>query len=80
MNAKLLSLSIVPMLLMGSGQVLASVRTNHLENWHLSRLSQKIAQARLGTQQPPPFYLAGKDDKKKECQWLGLCDGKDKKK
>jgi hypothetical protein len=44
MNAKLLSLSIVPMLLMGSGQALASVRTNHLENWHLSRLSQKIDQ------------------------------------
>jgi hypothetical protein len=80
MNAKLLSLSIVPMLLMGSGQALASVRTNHLENWHLSRLSQKIDQPRLGTQQPPPFYRAGKDDKKKECQWLGLCDGKDKKK
>lgn len=80
MNAKLLSLSIVPMLLIGSGQALASVRTNHLENWHLSRLIQKIDQPRLGTQQPPPFYRAAKDDKKKECQWLGLCDGKDKKK
>jgi hypothetical protein len=39
-----------------------------------------MGQARLDTQQPPPFYVAGKDDKKKECQWLGLCDGKDKKK
>ncbi len=80
MNAKLLSLTIVPMLLIGSGQVLASVRSNNPENWHLSRLNQRIYQARLGTQQPPPLYLAGKDDQKKECQWLGLCDGKDNKK
>lgn len=80
MNAKLLSLTIVPMLLIGSGQVLASVRSNNLENWHLSRLGNRSDQARLSTQQPPPLYLAGKDDQKKECQWLGLCDGKDNKK
>ena len=79
MNKKLLSISIVPMLLIGSGPILASVNLNKIENWHSSRPSQRISQVRLGSQQPPPPYLVAKDDKQKECVWLGLCDGKDKK-
>jgi hypothetical protein len=107
MNAKLLSISIVPMLLIGLAPSLASVRGNQSENWHSSRPSQRISPVipfgslkllngqaftaqtskaksqngiRLGTQQAPPIYLLAKDDKRKECLWLGLCDGKDKKK
>jgi hypothetical protein len=80
MKRKLLSISIVPMLLIGSGQMLASVRSNNPGNWHLSKPSMSMSQVRLGTQQPPPLYLVAKDDQKKECQWLGLCNGKDKKK
>ena len=78
MNAKLLSISIVPMLLIGAGQLLASVKFNISDNWHLSRSRMGNSEIRLVIQQPPPPYLA-KDDKQKECVWLGLCDGKDKK-
>ena len=107
MNAKLLSISIVPMLLIGLAPSLASTRVNQSENWHISRLSQRISPVisfgslkltnnraftvqnskpksqnsnRLSTQQTPPTYQVAKDDKRKECLWLGLCDGKDKKK
>lgn len=107
MNAKLLSMSIVPMLLIGLAPSLASVRVNQSDNWHSSRPSQRISPVipvgslklikgnaftvqnskaksqngiRLGTQHAPPTYLLAKDDKRKECLWLGLCDGKDKKK
>jgi hypothetical protein len=80
MNTKLLSISIVPMLLIGSGQMLASTRVNNPESWHLSRPSIRVPQVKLGTQQPPPLYLAAKDDQQQECVWLGICDGKGKKK
>lgn len=107
MNAKLLSISIVPMLLIGLAPSFASVRGNQFDNWHNSESSQRISPViplgamklpndraltvqnsktksqngiRLSTQQTPPTYLLAKDDKQKECLWLGLCDGKDKKK
>jgi hypothetical protein len=79
MNTKLLSISLAPMLLVGSGAVLASGKVNKPENWHLSRPSLVSSQVRLGTQQRPPLYLASKDDREKECLWLGICDDKDKK-
>lgn len=79
MNVKWLSISIIPMLLIGSGPLLANVRLNKTENWHLSKSNLSISQVKIGTQQPPPLYLIAKDDKQKECVWLGLCDGKTKK-
>ena len=80
MNTKLLSISIVPMLLIGSGQMLASARVKNPETSQLSRPSIIVSEVKLGTQQPPPLYLAAKDDQQQECVWLGICDGKGKKK
>lgn len=81
MNTRLLGISIVlPTLLIGLGQILASVKLKMPENLQLVRQANRISQVRLSTQQPPPLYLATKDDQQQECQWLGICDGKDKKK
>lgn len=81
MKTKLLSIGLaVPALLIGSGEILASIKVNAQENLQLFRPAKRISQVTLSTQQPPPLYLAARDDQQKECQWLGLCDGKDKDK
>lgn len=80
MNPKLWSLSIVPMLFIGSSHILANVKFNPPENWHFIRSRLKVSQVKLDTQQPPPLSLAAKDDRQKECLWLGICDDKEKKK
>jgi hypothetical protein len=69
----------VPILLIGLALIFAGIKFNNSGNWHLSRVKLRNFQVKLDTQQPQPLYLAAKDDRKKECLWLGICDGKDKK-
>jgi hypothetical protein len=77
MKKKLLITSLtLPMLLFGAGQSLASTRIVHQDNLQWDRHTERDLRATLKTQQPPLFILAARDDRKKECEWLGICDGK----
>jgi len=80
----------LPMLLCGAGQSLASIQVINPGNFQLARptvrTSQvkldlarptvRTSQVKLDTQQPPPFFLAAREEPKKECEWLGICPKK----
>jgi hypothetical protein len=77
MKNQLLSISMtLPMLLCGAGQSLASIQVINPGNFQLARPTVRTSQVKLDTQQPPPFFLAAREEPKKECQWLGICPKK----
>jgi len=67
----------LPILLIGADQSFASIKVIHQGNSQMVRPTGRTSQVTLDTQQPPPFLLAGRDDDKKACKWLRICDGKD---
>lgn len=76
MNAKLLSISMaLPMLLIGAGQSFGNLRPISPGDYQSTGPTPLTSQVKLDTQQPPPLFLAAKDDKqtKDECSWLGIC-------
>ncbi len=76
MNTKLLSISLtLPVLIIGAGQSLVNLKLINQGNSQNPRSAPRTSQVKLDTQQPPPFLLAARDDEKKECEWLGICDG-----
>jgi hypothetical protein len=77
MKNQLLSISMtLPMLLCGAGQSLASIQVINPGNFQLARPTVRTSQVKLDTQQPPPFFLAAREEPKKECEWLGICPKK----
>ncbi|HAA31674.1 MAG TPA: hypothetical protein DCE56_33185 [Cyanobacteria bacterium UBA8553] len=81
MNAKLLSISMaLPILLIGAGQSFGNVRVINQGDLQSTRPTLLTSQVKLDTQQPPPLFLAAKDDqqRKDECSWLGICGDKKK--
>lgn len=77
MKNQLLSISMtLPMILMGAGQSLASIQVINLGNFHFPQPTMRTSQVKLDTQQPPPFFLAAREEPKKECEWLGICQKK----
>jgi hypothetical protein len=74
MKNQLLSISMtLPMLLCGAGQSLASIQVINPGNFQFARPTVRISQVKLDTQQPPQFFLAAREEPKKECEWLGIC-------
>jgi hypothetical protein len=77
MKNQLLSISMtLPMLLCGAGQSLASIQVINPGNFQFARPTVRTSQVKLDTQQPPPFFLAAREEPKKECEWLGICPKK----
>lgn len=65
----------LPMLLIGAGQSLGNIQVMSQGNFQSTRQTLTTSQVKLDTQQPPPLFLAAKDDqqRKDECSWLGIC-------
>jgi hypothetical protein len=81
MNAKLLSISMtLPMLLIGAGQSLGNVKVISQGGFQSPRPNLRASEVKLDTQQPPPLFVAAKDDqqRKDECSWLDICGDKKK--
>jgi hypothetical protein len=74
MKTNLLSVSLtLPMLMIGIGQSLASTQVINQEHLQIYRPAAKTAQAALTKPTTLPFYLAARDEQKKECEWVGIC-------
>lgn len=76
MNINLLSISMaLPMLLIGAGQSFETIQVMSQGNFQSTGPTLTTSQVKLDTQQPPPLFLAAKDDqqRKDECSWLGIC-------
>ena len=65
----------LPMLLIGAGQSFGNLRLISQGDYQSTGPTPLTSQVKLDTQQPPPLFLAAKDDKqtKDECSWLGIC-------
>jgi hypothetical protein len=63
----------LPMLIIGVGRSLASIKVIQQENFRYSRPPAKTLQATLDKPTTLPLYLAARDEQKKECVWVGLC-------
>ncbi len=75
MKSKLLIVSLtLPMLIIGVGQNLASLKVVKQGNFQYSRPPAKLSQATLDKPTTAPVYLAARDEQKKECKWVGICD------
>jgi hypothetical protein len=75
MKSKLLIVSLtLPMLIIGVGQNLASLKVVKQGNFQYSRPPAELSQATLDKPTTAPFYLAARDEQKKECKWVGICD------
>ncbi len=70
----------LPILLIGAGQSFGNVRVINQGDLQSTRPTLLTSQVKLDTQQPPPLFLAAKDDqqRKDECSWLGICGDKKK--
>jgi hypothetical protein len=78
MNKQWLGISLaLPVLIIGAGQALANLKVIDRGNPQVPKLTPKISQVKLDTQQPSSFLISARDDQKEECEWLGIC--KDKK-
>lgn len=75
MKTKLLIVSLtLPILLIGVSRTLASLQVIQRGSFLQSRPPGKTSQATLDKHKTIPFYLAARDEQKKECEWVGLCD------
>jgi len=65
----------LPMLLIGAGQSFETIQVMSQGNFQSTGPTLTTSQVKLDTQQPPPLFLAAKDDqqRKDECSWLGIC-------
>jgi hypothetical protein len=74
MDAKLLIVILtLPILIIGIGHNLASILVIHQGSIQSYRPPARTAQATLDKSTTPPFYLAARDEQKKECLWVGIC-------
>jgi len=77
MNKQWLGISLaLPILIIAAGQALANFKVLDRGISQLPKLTPKISQVKLDTQQPPSFLLSARDDQKEECEWLGICKDK----
>jgi len=77
MNAKFLrsSLTLV-VLIIGLGLSFLTFKVINPGNLLFSRLTVRTSQSTLGKPKTLPFFLVARDEQKKECFLLGICDDK----
>jgi hypothetical protein len=74
MDAKLLIVILaLPILITGIGHNLASIKVIQQGSIQSYRPPDRTAQATLNKPTTAPFYLAARDEQKKECLWVGIC-------
>ncbi len=66
----------LPMLLIGSGQSFTHSKLINSGSFRFSQPPLRDSQARLDSQQTPPFSLAARDEQKQKekCDWIGICE------
>ena len=75
MNNKVLRMSMaLPILFIQVGQSFTSHQALSLNTLPFSILSARMTEITFNIQHKSPFLLAARDDKKKECRWVGSCD------
>lgn len=77
MNAKFLRSSLtLAVLIIGLGVSVLAFKVINPRSLLFSRLTVRTSQATLGKPTPLPFFLVARDEQKKECFLLGICDDK----
>ena len=75
MNKKVLSMTMaLPILFIQVCQSFTSHQALSLNTLPFSILSGRITQVAFNIKHKSPFMIAARDDKKKECRWVGSCD------
>lgn len=74
MDTKLLIIILtLPILLLGLGHNLARIEVIQQGSIQSYRPPARTSQATLDKPTTSPFYLAARDEQKKECLWVGIC-------
>ncbi len=75
MNNKVLSMTMaLPIVFIQVCQSFTSYQASSLNTSPFFILSGRITQVAFNIKDKSPFLLAARDDKKKECRWVGSCD------